>query len=172
MHSKNYGTALLQILMIVGFTILPVNAHEVEVSYVPQDYELKTFHMEVRIQGQGAVLDQGLTLKNPTFFALHSDEKKQFVLQPAQGYEIADIQYDGEDITNLLQQQTLTVKGKDHDTKLIVTFCKQSQNPRKDTATVETGDSIATAGYLSIIFLSAGFIIFVKKKKEKLHDRR
>lgn len=127
MHSKNYGTALFLILMIVGLTILPVNAHEVEVSYVPQDYELKTFHMEVRIQGEGAVLDQGLTLKNPTFFALHSDEKKQFVLQPAQGYEIADIQYDGEDITNLLQQQTLTVKGKDHDTKLIVTFCKQSQ---------------------------------------------
>ena len=85
MHSKNYGTALFLILMIVGLTILPVNAHEVEVSYVPQDYELKTFHMEVRIQGEGAVLDQGLTLKNPTFFALHSDEKKQFVLQPAQG---------------------------------------------------------------------------------------
>ncbi|WP_235611448.1 LPXTG cell wall anchor domain-containing protein [[Clostridium] innocuum] len=99
-------------------------------------------------------------------------KKKQFVLQPAQGYDIADIQYDGEDITSLLQQQTLTVKGKDHDTKLIVTFCKQSQNSRKDTATVETGDSIATAGYLSIILLSAGFIIFVKKKKEKLHDRR
>ncbi|MFR3292898.1 MAG: hypothetical protein ACLTQJ_07170 [[Clostridium] innocuum] len=75
MHSKNYGTALFLILMIVGLTILPVNAHEVEVSYVPQDYELKTFHMEVRIQGEGAVLDQGLTLKNPTFFALHSDEK-------------------------------------------------------------------------------------------------
>ena len=48
MHSKNYGTALLQILMIVGLTILPVNAHEVEVSYVPQDYELKTFHTEYR----------------------------------------------------------------------------------------------------------------------------
>lgn len=171
MHSKNYGTALFLILMIVGLTILPVNAHEVEVSYVPQDYELKTFHMEVRIQGEGAVLDQGLMLKNPTFFALHSDEKKQFVLQPAQGYEIADIQYDGEDITNLLQQ-TLTVKGKDHDTKLIVTFCKQSQKPRKDTDTVETGDSIATAVYLSIILLSAGFIIFVRKKKEKLHDKR
>lgn len=172
MHSKNYGTAVFLILMIVGLTILPVHAHEVEVSYVPQDYELKTFHMEVRIQGEGAVLDQGLTLKNPTFFTLHSDEKKQFVLQPSQGYEVSDIQYDGEDITNLLQHQTLTVRGKDHDTKLTVTFCKQSQKPRKDTDTVETGDTIATAVYLSIILLSAGLIIFVRKKKEKLYDKR
>ncbi|MFR3292899.1 MAG: LPXTG cell wall anchor domain-containing protein [[Clostridium] innocuum] len=37
---------------------------------------------------------------------------------------------------------------------------------------METGDSIATAVYLSIILLSAGFIIFVRKKKEKQHDKR
>ena len=90
------------------------------------------------------------------------------IVKPTSGQII----FNGEDITNLLQQQTLTVKGKDHDTKLIVTFCKQSQKPRKDTDTVETGDSVATAGYLSIILLSAGFIIFVRKKKEKQHDKR
>ena len=70
MHSKNYGTALFLILMIVGLTILPVNAHEVEVSYVPQDYELKTFHMEVRIQGTRCRAGSGTNVKKSYFLCI------------------------------------------------------------------------------------------------------
>ena len=172
MHSKYYRLAVVLILTLISITILPVSAYEVEVNYVPQDNELKTFHMEVRVQGEGTLIDQGVALKNPTIYTLHYDESKHFILKPAYGYEIATIQYDGEDITNLLQQQAFTVKGKDHDTKLIVTFCKQSSYVQKDTDTTNTGDTTNTVNYLSIILLSTGFIIFINKKRGHQYDER
>lgn len=146
------------ILMSFGFksdSYAANSSEDVIVTYVP---DIEKFNLEVIVEGDGHLLDQGKDIGNKASYQLMKDEEKTFQIDEKDRASLKSVVYDGQDVTNLLDKNgSLIIKGKAYDTKLAVNFGKKKEETWTDIVKTEDNTRIAflviLAGGAAGIFL-------------------
>lgn len=142
------------------------------ISYTHTQDADPTYRMYINIQGGGSVFDgsQELFLSG-SIYLLKEGQEKTFRIAPYNGYQLVSVIYDHTIITNGVDGNGyVTVTSKAHDTELLFTFEKKSDN-------VKTGDQtqyliLAIVLILAFMLIGTIFMLHIINKKEKQNYHR
>lgn len=146
---------LLAVLLI--FAMLPFGVSALETTLtttVPSEFSVK-----LEIEGNGSIKVGDKTYFENTKITVKRNEWVSFAFFPDENFAIKEIFYNGEEVTQKTEDNTLTVFC-DQDGVLTVAFWEKGQLPI-------TGDSSNLAGALCLLIFSAAILMILSKKKEQ-----
>lgn len=133
---------------------------------VPVSYQLDS-RLLVTASGPGSVTDGTLSVTNGIAeYSVGPGQAITLTLKPDDGSSIKKLTLNGKDVLSQVNENQISVKGRNMNQKLDVLF----QNPSRNfLTTVKTGDVSVVLIYIlfAALALSAGFILIRKKKKQK-----
>lgn len=170
MVKKNHIIILIisVILLSFGFksdSYAANSSEDVIVTYIPDIGSIEKFNLEVTVEGDGHLLDQGQDIGNKASYQLMKDEEQTFQIGEKDRTSLKSIVYDGQDVTELLDKNgSLIIKGKAYDTTLAVNFEKKKEGTWTDIVKTEDKTRIAF-----LVILAGGAVGIILKLTRRRH---
>lgn len=142
MKGKQKWLSLATCLLIMIYSTSAVYGEQtgnLVISYVP----LATFHeMQIIVIGGGCYKDGNIDVcTGNQVYKLTQDDIKTFTIYPSKGYQVKSILYDGLPV-QMNEKRQIEVPMKDHNTILIITFEKETQEVPKEEPSIPKEEPI------------------------------
>ncbi|WWU66675.1 sortase B protein-sorting domain-containing protein (plasmid) [Clostridium baratii] len=160
----------LSLIIILGSFLFSksVNAHSKAFGSVPVTYTMNeslTYPLNVYVTGEGEVLSGSDILRNQKKqYLLEINEAITFELKASEKSKLKSVKLDGEDVTNKLKGNRITIEGTSNEQILSVIFDEK----KSGVMFPNTGDLKRIGLYIVLFIISLGIVIYMYYRDKKL----